>query len=280
MSKIDLGTYGVAIGPAAGDRGGAAFLDAVAEIDAMGYDTIWLTGGPLAGLHQVADAVRATERARVATGILSVDRFPAQDVVALYEKLEEEHPGRFVLGLGGAHGPRPLPSLHAYLDRLDAAGVPAERRIMAALGPKMLDLARERSAGAFPVLVTAAHTTHARARLGGDTTLAVEQLVVLDTDAAAARAKARGPLGGLARLPAYRANFRRMGFSEEEIRDLADPLVDSLVCRGDDAAVADHVRAHLEAGADHVALSPVTDTPDVQPVAEWRRLATALGVGR
>lgn len=280
MTKIDLGSYGVAIGPAEGDRAGMAFLDAVAEIDAMGYDTIWLTGGRLARLDQVADVVRATERARVATGILPVDRFPAHEVVALYDTLEAEHPGRFVLGLGGAHGPQPLPTLYAYLDRLDAAGVPAERRIMAALGPKMLDLARERSAGALPVLVTTGHTEQARARLGADTTLAVEQLVVLDTDTARARAKARGPLGVLGRVPAYQANFRRMGFSDEEIRELADSLVDALVRRGDDAAIAEHVRAHVEAGADHVTLSPVTDTPGVQPVAEWRRLAEILGLHR
>jgi probable F420-dependent oxidoreductase len=274
VTKIDLGTFGAAIGP--GDGGDEAFLDAVAELDDLGYATIWLTGGPLASLDQVAAAVRASKRARVATGILSVDRFPAGDVAALYADLEAEHPGRFVVGIGGAHGPQPFPRLNAYLDQLDAAGVPQSRRIMAALGPRMLDLARERASGALPVLVTTGYTEQARARLGDDTSLPVEQLVVLGDDAATARSIARGPLGYLGAIPTYQASFRRMGFTDEEIQQLADPLVDSLVCWGDDATVAAHLRAHLDAGADHVAVSPATGRTDIQPLAEWRRLAAAL----
>jgi len=274
VTKIDLGTFGAVIGP--GEGGEGELLDAIAELDEMGYDTIWLSGGPVASLDQVAAAVRATKRARVATGILSVDRFPADDIAALYAELEAEHPGRFVVGLGGAHGPQPLPTLNAYLDRLDDDGVPKSRRLMAALGPRMLDLARNRSSAALPVLVTTGYTEQARARLTDDTTLAVEQILVLESDATTARSIARGPLGFLGTVPTYQANFRRMGFTDEEIEALADPLVDSLVCWGDDAAVAAHVRAHLEAGADHVAISPATDRPDVQPLAEWRRLAAAL----
>ena len=274
MTKIDLGTFGAVIGP--GEGGDDELVDAVAELDGMGYATIWLSGGPISSLDQVAAVVGATKRARVATGILSVDRFPADDVSALYAELEAEHPGRFVLGLGGAHGPQPLPTLNAYLDRLDATGVPQERRILAALGPRMLDLADDRASGALPVLVTTGYTEQARARLGDDSTLAVEQILVLEDDAATARSIARGPLGFLGTVPTYQANFRRMGFTDEEIAELADPLVDSLVCWGDDDAVAAHLRAHLEAGADHVAISPATARPDVQPLDEWRRLATAL----
>ena len=274
MVKLDMGEVGAVVAPGEG-RG---FVDAAVALEAMGYATVWVTGGPLAGLDQVAQVVEATERVTVATGILSVDRFTSDDVAALYHRLEASHPGRFVVGLGGAHGARPLPTLAAYLDRLDAAGVPVGRRVMAALGPAMLDLARDRSAGVLPVLVTPEYTADARARLGDGTTLAVEQLVVLATDADRARALARQPLGFLAQAPGYQRNFRRMGIADEDVAALDDALVDAVVTWGDSDAVAAHLRRHLDAGADHVAISPVTGA-DAQPLDEWRRLAAALGLG-
>ncbi|HET6663207.1 MAG TPA: LLM class flavin-dependent oxidoreductase, partial [Acidimicrobiales bacterium] len=146
---------------------------------------------------------------------------------------------------------------------------------MAALGPRMLDLARDRAAGAFPVLVTPDYTARARARLGADTTLAIEQLVVLDTDPQRARQLARRPLGFLGRLPGYQASFRRMGFADDEIEQVGDRLVDALVAWGDADAVAARAAEHRDAGADHVAISVVTD-PGAQPVEEWRELAARL----
>ncbi len=273
MARIELGQLGAAI---RADEG-HAFVAAAVELEELGYTTIWLTGGPLDNLGQIAEVVEASDRARVATGILSVDRFPSDDVAALYDELERSHPGRFVVGLGGAHGPNPLATLNAYLDRLDSRPptVPQAARILAALGPRMLDLARDRSAGAFPVLVTPDYTARVRARLGADTGLAVEQLVVLEADPVRARRLARQPLGFLGRLPGYRASFRRMGFADDEIEEVGDRLVDAVVAWGDADTVAARVGEHREAGADHVAISVVTDS-GAQPVDEWRELAPRL----
>jgi probable F420-dependent oxidoreductase len=271
MAKIDLGPIGVALAPL-----DDSLLSSVAALEEQGYPTVWITGGPLAGLEQVVAVADATERIRVATGILSVDRFDADAVTALYADLEDRHPGRLVVGLGGAHGARPLGTLGAYLDRLDGpGGVPAGRRVLAALGPRMLDLARDRSSGAFPVLVTPAFTREARARLGDGTTLAVEQMVLVEADPATARAQARERLGFLASLPQYQASFRRMGFAEDDIQNLGDPLIDGLVTWGDLDAVEAGVRAHLDAGADHVAINVVGGATD-PPVGEWRALAERL----
>jgi probable F420-dependent oxidoreductase len=196
----------------------------------------------------------------------------------LYAELEAAHPGRFVVGLGGAHGPNPLATLGVYLDRLDSGPrpVPPGARVMAALGPRMLDLARDRAAGAFPVLVTPEYTARARARLGDDTTLAVEQLVVVETDPQRARQIARGPLGFFGRVPAYQANFRRMGYTDDEATQLGDRLVDGVVAWGDADTVAARVTEHRQAGADHVAVSLITDSPHAQVVDQWRQLATRL----
>jgi probable F420-dependent oxidoreductase len=272
VSKIELGLVGAVLSPTAE---GAA--DAAAELEKLGYSTIWLTGGPMDDLGRIADVVRATRSVRVATGIISVDRFPSAAVAALYAELEATYPGRFVVGLGGAHGPRPLDTLGAYLDELDSTGsVPAGARVMAALGPRMLEFARRRSAGAFPVLVTPDYTARARVLLGEGATLAVEQLVVLETDPRRAREIARGPLGFLGGLPAYRANFLRMGFSEDEVARLDDRLVDALVAWGDPDAVAARVSEQARAGADHVAVGVVDGSRGPIPMPQWRRLATAL----
>jgi probable F420-dependent oxidoreductase len=163
--------------------------------------------------------------------------------------LQATHPGRFIVGLGGAHGPKPLGTLNAYLDQLDQLdqldSVPTTARVLAALGPRMLELARDRAAGALAVLVTPEHTGWARSIVGDDTTLAIEQLVVVDSDAERARATALGPLGFLAQVPAYQANFRRMGFSDDEITQRADRLVDALVPWGDADSIATRVSEHL-----------------------------------
>ena len=273
MSRIELGAIGAVVGAGRGHD----LVDTAVQLEALGFPTIWLTGGPLTALDQVAAVVRATQRAWIASGIISVDRFPADDVSALYAELEASDPGRFVVGLGGAHGANPLATLGDYLDRLDAqpTAVPQSARVMAALGPRMLDLARERASGAFPVLVTPEYTARARARLGDDTTLAVEQLVALEPDARRARELARGRLEFLASLPAYQASFRRMGFTDEEITQLADRLVDGVVAWGDVEGVGTHIGAQQQAGADHVAIGVIAAT-DSPPVDQWRELATRL----
>lgn len=263
MPRVDLGPVGAVVDP------GPGLPKTAGEVEAAGFPTIWLSGGPMESLDQVTTAVTATSTARIGTSILSVDRFGADAVRSLYAELDAAHPGRLVLGLGGAHGAKPLATLRSYLDALD--GVPRESLILSALGPRMLELARDRAAGAIPVLVTPDYTAQARAVLGGDTTLAVEQMVVLDTDADRARGLARQPLSFLRRNPGYAANFRRMGFTADEVEDLPDRLVDALVAWGDAEAIAARVAEHRAAGADHVAVLPLADDP-----AQWRLLASAL----
>jgi probable F420-dependent oxidoreductase len=270
VTRLEIGRFGVVVNPGHGD----AFLGAVAELETLGYSAIWVTGGPLEDLQQLADVVRATRGIRVGSAILSVDRFSSADVAALYADLEATDPGRFVVGLGGAHGANPLDTLATYLDELDA--VPSTRRVLAALGPRMLDFVRGRAAGALPVLVTPEYTARARTRLSVEALLVVEQLVVLETDATRARQIARGPLGFLGTLPAYQANFRRMGFSDDEITQQADRLVDGLIAWGDVDAVAERIAQHRRAGADHVAVNVIADPPDALPVDKWRSLAAAL----
>jgi len=270
VPRIELGSIGIALSPGEGD----GFVDAAIELEELGYSTIWLTGGQLDNLGQIADVVRGTRQVRVGSAIISVDRFGPEAVAGLYADLEATHPRRFIVGLGGAHGPKPLQTLAVYLDQLDS--VPATARVMAALGPRMLELARRRAAGAFPVLVTPEYTAQARSRLGDDATLAIEQLVVLETDPGRARQIARGPLDFLSTAPAYPANFRRMGFADDEITQLDDRLVDATVAWGDIDAVAARISEHLRAGADHVALAVITGSPDTLPVDQWRQLAKTL----
>jgi probable F420-dependent oxidoreductase len=270
VTSLELGRFGVVVNPGRGE----VFLGAVAELERLGYAAIWVTGGPLEDLQQLADVVGATRELPVGSAILSVDRFPSGDVAHLYAELETTAPGRFVVGLGGAHGTRPLETLATYLDELDA--VPSTRRVLAALGPRMLDFVPGHAAGALPVLVTPEYTAGARARLGIETSLVVEQLVVLETDATRAREIARGPLGFLGTLPAYQANFRRMGFGDDEIAQRADRIVDGLIAWGDADAVVERVAQHWRAGADHVAVNVVAESPDILPMEQWSSLAAAL----
>ena len=275
MTKLDLGPVGVAVTPAEG----SAFLDAVTELEELGYSTIWLSGGPLRSLAQIRAVVEATRDVKVASGIISVDRFDAGSVATTYAEIEAAHPGRFVVGLGGAHGPQPLRTLAAYLDTLDSVPptVPATARILAALGPRMLQLARQRAAGAYPFMVTPDYTARARSLLGQDATLVVGQLAVLDTDPERARELARGPLRFMTgRGGGYAANLRRMGFGEDEIARLSDGLIDAVVAWGDVDAVAARVAEQLRAGADQVALSVLHEGPPGSlPLEQWRRLAAA-----
>ena len=166
-----------------------------------------------------------------------------------------------------------------YLDGLDAAEVPLAQgtRVLAALGPKMLELARARTAGTHPYLVTPELTAKARAGVGPDGLVASEQGVVLETDPAKARATARLHLGGYLALPNYSNNWKRQGFTDDDLADGgSDRLVDTLVVWGDEAAIAARVQAHRDAGADHVCIQVLTDDPMGFPAEQWRALAPAL----
>ncbi|NUP30297.1 MAG: LLM class F420-dependent oxidoreductase [Streptomycetaceae bacterium] len=263
---------------------------AAAEAESLGYSTVWI-GGAFPGhlFENARTLLDATEQLRVASGILNIRAFTAADAIAGVEELEKAHPGRFLLGLGVSHAEfmrregveflPPLAAMRAFLDALDAAGIGKDRRVLAALGPKMLELAGERSVGAHPYFTTPEHTASARAALGPDAFLAPEQKVLLETDADKARAIARDAMGTYLRLANYTASLKRLGFTDADLADGgSDRLVDAIVAWGDEETVAERVRAHLAAGADEVTLHvlPSREGATGLPRDEWRRLAGAL----
>ncbi|AHI01100.1 LLM class F420-dependent oxidoreductase [Kutzneria viridogrisea] len=257
----------------------ALFGEAVAELDELGYGTIWIGGSP--GVDRAAKVLADTRQITVATGILNIWWHEPADVAAQTAALAAEHPGRFVLGLGASHKKlvndyrKPLSYMREYLDGLDAAGQPAAERVLAALGPKMLELSRDRAAGAHPYLVTPEHTARARATLG-DAVLAPELKVVLDTDPETARATAREHLAIYFQLANYLNSLRTLGFTDEDFAEGgSDRLVDSTVAWGDENVVADRLRQHFDAGADHVCLQVLGAS---LPREQWRRLAPLTSV--
>lgn len=272
MSTLGLGPVGVALNVS------GTYLAEAAEAQRLGYSAVWLPGGQIDKLGRLADLAGATTAVPVASAIISLDVYPPEAVAGLYAQLEASAPGRFVPGLGGPQTPRPLQALNAFLDRLDQAGppVPAERRLLAALGPRKLELARDRCAGAILLLVTPAYIGAARRILGDQATLVVDQMLVLDADAARARQTARRPLRFLSALPGYRASFARMGFTDGEIDGLSDRLVDELVIWGDADTVASRIGHQLQAGADHVMLQVLGEGRQPGPVEAARILASRL----
>lgn len=252
---------------------------AAAELEELGYGAIWLGRSP--GVPNAVALIEATAHIVVATGILSIWDHPADQVAREQAAVTKEHPGRFLLGLGVSHGPRvgdryrrPYTAMLEYLDGLDAAGAPGSARVLAALGPKMLAAARDRSAGAHPYLITPEHTRQAREILGAGPLLAPEVKVVLDTDPGRARRVARRHLAPYLALPNYARNLARLGFGERDLRDGGgDRLVDAVFAWGDVAAIRERVSAHHAAGADHVVLQVITEDPTALPLPEWRELA-------
>ena len=260
-----------------------AISEAVAELEALGYTAAWVpdVGGDVFGaLTRLLDA---TSTMTVATGILNVWMHEGPEVAAFRAGLPTAQRDRLLLGLGVSHGAligdkwaRPIDVMVGYLDTLDAEHLPADARCLAALGPRMLELAAARSAGAHPYLVTPEHTSRARAALGTGALLAPEQGVVLEGDAGEARAVARANLGMYAGLPNYTNNWRRLGFSEEDVSELSDRLVDALVAWGDPATIARRVQEHRDAGADHVCVQVLGAPGAPMPRVAWRELAPAL----
>ncbi|MEV0714540.1 TIGR03620 family F420-dependent LLM class oxidoreductase [Asanoa sp. NPDC050611] len=257
-----------------------AFRDAAAELESLGYGAIWIGASPdVATARRLLDA---TSRVVVATGILSVWQHDAADVAAEAADCGD----RFLLGLGVSHQPsvagyrKPYAKLVDYLDALDAAPrpVPPARRVIGALGPRMLRLAAARTAGAHPYLAPVAHTAAARAELGSGPLLAPEINVVLDTDGDRARRTARAHLARYLGLPNYTNNLRRFGFADADLDGGgSDRLVDSLYLWGDEERIRERANEYLTAGADHVAIQVIRATPDVHPpMPEYRRLAAAL----
>jgi probable F420-dependent oxidoreductase len=243
--------------------------DLLAEVEALGYGAIWIGGSPPGDLKIVEDILDATDHIAVATGILNVWKDDAAVVGPAYHRVADKHPGRFLLGLGIGHPEatqdyqKPYAKLVSYLDELDELKVPGWGRALAALGPKVLRLSAERSAGAHPYLVTPEHTRQAREILGAGPLLAPEQKVVLETDPERARAIGRPrvekPYLGLTN---YLSNLRRLGWTDADFADGgSDALIDALAVHGDETAVTRGVTAHLDAGADHVAVQVLNEDP-------------------
>jgi probable F420-dependent oxidoreductase len=283
MKKI-IGQYGIwSVGLRSEDPAHRSELaEAAAELEELGYGAIWLGGSSAA--RNALPLIEATSRITVGTSIQSIWQHDADAAAASFTELEAAHPGRFVLGLGVSHAKlaqqyrRPYSALVSYLDALDTAGVPAKRRVLAALGPKTLELARDRAAGAIPYLVTPEHTAYAREILGEGPLLAPELAVIPQADPARARTLARDFLSIFLSLPNYTNNFLRHGFTEDDLADGgSDRLVDALFAWGDEDRIRERINAFHKAGADHVALQVVTDGPrDALPREEWRRVASLL----
>ncbi|MFF7187378.1 LLM class F420-dependent oxidoreductase [Streptomyces sp. NPDC008222] len=260
--------------------------DAAAELEALGFGAIWLGGN--SSVRHAAHLAESTEHISLATGILNIWYEAADTVARQRAELERAHPDRFLLGLGASHAElaqnyqRPYSTMVEYLDALDTATtpVPAQRRILAALGPRMLRLARDRAAGAHPYLVTPEYIEEARGVLGDEPLLAPEVTVVLEGEAARARETARGFLTYYLQLPNYAANLKRLGFTDEDLTaGGSDRLVDTLVAWGTDEAVSARLAEFHTAGADHLALQIIPSEARASlPQAHWRRLADITGL--
>lgn len=278
--------------------------ESAAEIEELGYGAIWY--GEAFGRDAVGQAwllLSATRRLTVASGIANIALRDPAATAAAARTLGEAFPGRYVLGMGGHRIRDAAPDadgapardrrgavtmVRAYLDSMDAAPAhgpapdPAPRRVLAALGPKMLELAAERVWGAHPYFVSVEHTARARRIMGPDAFLGVEQAVVLDTDLGRAREVATAHVAGYVSMaPHQEANVRRLGFGDEDITGgPSRRLVDAIVAYGDTDAVRQRVQRHLDAGADHVCVQVLTADPAALPEREWRELAPALVSGQ
>ena len=255
------------------------------ELESLGYGALWSSGRFDAGLAPHFEKLLAsTDRAAVASGIVSIWTGAPEDVGPAVTELEERFPGRFLLGIGTSHSvavadyTRPYSKMVAYLDALDtlATPVPPERRVLAALGQRMLELAAARAAGAHPYFVPVEHTAWARGILGPGPLLAPEVAVVLETDSSRARQLARGYASTYLGLPNYTQNLRTFGFGDEDIDGGgSDRLIDAVIPWGDAATLAAAVRAHHQAGADHVCVQVIADR-DAFPLDGYRELASTL----
>ncbi|MDQ1489475.1 MAG: hypothetical protein QOJ23_1989 [Actinomycetota bacterium] len=263
--------------------------DSAAEAEELGYGALWIPdiGGDVCAALNVL--LWATRRITVGTGVLNLWMQDAIETAARWHRLVRDHDRRPVLGIGVSHAPlvdavlpgqfkNPLEATASYLDELDAANppVPVDDRLLAALRPRMLELARDRCAGAFPYHMPPEHTERARAVIGPDRRLVVEQAVALGSDRDAARAAARQSLAMYLALPNYVNAWRWLGFSEEDVADGgSDRFVDAVVASGDVEAISGRVKAQRDAGADHVCIQVVADDLTAARTA-WRELAPAL----
>ncbi len=263
--------------------------EAAAELDDLGFTALWIpdVGGPV--LESVAHLLASTQRAVIATGILNIWMHDPAEVAASYTALADKHGQRFLLGIGCSHAPlidskepgryrKPLAATAAFLDGLDAGDppVPAENRVLAALGPKMLELSAARARGAHPYLVTPDHTHQARQVLGDGPALMPEQTVLFADSRDEARDAGTDWLRAYLTLPNYANNLLRSGFSQDDLDSVSDRLFDAIIAWGDEEAIVRRVDEHQQAGADHVCVQVLAPDAREFPRDQWRRLATAV----
>jgi probable F420-dependent oxidoreductase len=267
----------------------AESAEAAAELEELGFEALWIpdVGGPV--FDSVDHLLSSTKRVVVATGILNLWMHEPSEVAASHASLTATHGDRFLLGIGVSHAPlidsrepgryrKPLAATQAFLDALDVADqpVPAESRVLAALGPKMLESSATRARGAHPYLVTPDHTHKAREVLGQGPLLLPEQTVFLTGDRAEARAVGTDWLRAYLALPNYANNLLRSGFTTDDLESVSDRLFDAIIAWGDEDAILRRVNEHRAAGADHVCIQALTADPREFPREQWRRLAAAL----
>jgi probable F420-dependent oxidoreductase len=280
MTTPDLGTFG-----AFGHHSMWQQLspEQLREIEALGYGAIWAGGSPAAELSWVDPILDQTDKLKLATGIVNIWTAEAGPVAESFHRIEKAYPGRFLLGIGVGHPEahqqyrKPIDALTDYLDKLDEYGVPKNSRVVAALGPKVLKLAAERSAGAHPYLTTPEHTAEARRLIGPEALLAPEHKAVLTTDPEKARAVGRKALEIYLNLANYLNSWKRLGFTDEDVRKPgSDRLVDAVVAYGTPDEIAARLKEHITAGADHVAVQVLTGPDKLVPALA--ELAGPLGL--
>jgi probable F420-dependent oxidoreductase len=270
---IELGEFGIF------RRARETTPEIAREVERLGFGALWLGGSPSGDLRSIEKLLDATDTIPIATGIVNMWRDAASTVANSYHRVSERHPGRFLLGVGIGHPEsnseyrQPFATILNYLDQLDAADVPKESLVLAALGPKVLAAAAEHTRGAHPYLTTPRHTRLARGVVGDSPLLAPEQTVVVESDQKQAREIGREMVGRYLRLVNYRNNLLREGWTEPDLADGgSDQLIDELVLAGTPQEIAEGLRRHLTAGADHVSIQ----TLGPNPLFGYRALAEVL----
>ena len=276
-ATIDLGRFGY--------FGMSATPDQAQEIERLGYGTVWIAGSPPAELSFVEPLLEATTTLKVATGIVNIWTAAAKPVAESFHRINTAYPGRFLLGIGAGHPEaqaqyrKPYEALVSYLDELDEYGVPANQRVLAALGPRVLKLSAERSAGAHPANATPEHAAQARAIIGPNALLAPVHNLVLTADAQEARAVGRAALDFYFNLTNYVSNWKRLGFTDADVtRPGSDEFIDAVIAHGTPEDVAKRLGEYLSAGANHVAILVLGAPDKVLPTLS--ELAGPLGLSR
>lgn len=272
----------------------AVAQEGISRVEEMGFSTVWVPEAVLReAFSSCALLLSATRKMTIATGIASLHARTAQSMQAGWKTLSEAFPDRFLLGIGVSHAPmvqgvhkgtydKPYSTMVEYLDAMDngvfISPQPSTppRRVLAALGPKMLKLAAEKTDGAHPYFTSVEHTAFAREVLGKDSLLAPELSVVLNEDSSTAKDIANKYMSTYTRLPNYANNLKRFGFTDDDITGHSDRLMDAIVPRGSIDVIVARIKEHLDAGADHVCVQVLTGQPGKLPMKQWEELADAV----